>query len=489
MISRSDLQAQFEEADRRFGWESLYYLAKFVLGYKDMRPSPHKDVCRFAERIVSGWKKGLDLEPRGVFKTTIFSQALPISLILHDPNIRILLDSSVLQNSIDNLGVIKRHFESPKLRYLYGDYTGQHWTAEEITVSKRTRIDLKEPTVRCASPERMQTGPHYDVIIADDLVSRENAKTPEQREMVKEHFRLLFSVLEPGGLMIVIGTRWHYDDLYGMILEEFKDFPTRIKDAEKDGPGGGLYFKERLTAEFLKDQRDVKLGRETYACQYKNDPAPEGKDSKFQKAWFKPFKDLPSTRYGFIAVDPGGEKKGSDEWAIITAYCDPVNDLYFHKLFKGNWRTDTAWSILFGLARQMGRDLMAVGLETTGGQKYLLEGLQDQMRKRDHFFNVVPLAHASDSKDYRILRLQPRYQCGSIWHSPDMGPLEDQLRRWPKGKDDLADVASMILEISMAPRERSKKKAEFKSFDEMVWHNVLHRKTQRVVHPTLGSEW
>ena len=485
MPSRSDLQEQLEATDRKLGTESLFHFAKFCLGYKGMQLAPHGDVCRYAEGIVRKYRRGLDLEPRGSFKTTVFSQALPLWIGINNPDVRILLDSQVLQNSNDNLGVIKRHIQDPHFQHLFGDLESDHWTIDEITFSTRKRRDLKEPSIRCASPERVQVGPHYDVILADDLVGSENSKNPEQRRFIKDHFKLLFSLLEPDGVILAIGTRWHYEDLYSMILEEFPEFVHRIKSAVTGGRDGGLYFPQRLTKEFLDDQVR-RLGRDFFNSQYLNDPAPEDEHSKFQKTWFKGFQRLPHQRYGFIAIDPGGSKKGSDEWAMMSGYTDPDNNLYFDELRRGNWRLDQAWDILFALIDHV--KPISVGLEVTGAQKYLLEALQAEMRRRNKFVHVVPLSHAMDSKEFRILKLQPRYQCGAVFHSAQMGPLEDQLRRFPRGKDDVADVAAMIDEIAVPPR-KSKPKAEMpKSIDDIVWQSMRSSRDSRYVHPALGSQ-
>lgn len=492
-LSRDELQQRLEQIDRVNGKESLFYFAKYVLGYTKMQRRPHMDVCQFIESIVRGARFGLDLEPRGSFKTTQFSQALPIWMILQNPNIRILLDSAVLQNSIDNLGVIKRHLEgNDKLRYLFGNYVGEHWTTEAITVSKRTDRGLKEPTVRCASVERVQVGPHYDAIIADDLVSKDNCTTPEARTAIKEHFRLLFSLLEPDGILIVVGTRWNYDDLYGMIADEFPEFGKRIMCAGGSccSHGKAPYFPEILTDEFLVQQKRRQTS-DIYNCQYENDPTPEDADAAFQKAWFLGYDTLPKLDdvFSFIAIDPGGREKGSDEWAIMSEHVDADNFKYFDRLFKGNYRTEQAWDILFDLAAGMPK-IMAVGLETTGGQKYLLEGLQAEMRRRNKFLNVIPLAHAKESKVHRIKSfLQPQYRAGAIKHSAMMKPLEDQLLRFPKGKDDVADVAAMAIEIAQAPVRRKPKEQPPKTFDELIWRQVTGRGTKgRFVHSVLGSE-
>jgi len=493
MLSRAELQGQLEAADRKWGLESLYYFARFNLGYDAMQPWPHKEVCKFAEDVIRNHTRGMDLEPRGAFKTSIFSQAIPAWLIVHDPDTRILLDSVVLQNSVDNLGVIKAHFEKPRVKFLYGNFVGQKWTTEEITVSKRTKTNLKEPTVRCASVEKIQVGPHYDWIIADDLVSKENVETPEQINKVIDHFKLLFSLLDPDGKILVIGTRWDFRDLYNHILTEMPDFRNRVIDVETGGKDGGLYFPERLTQEFLDRQKNI-LGLDFYNAQYRNNPMPEDERSKFQKSWFKRYDALPLDPvtqktiplYAFITLDPGGYKNKSDEWVFLIGYVDGENRRYFHKIVKGNYRMDSAIEILFQLVQQVGP--ISVGLETTAGQKYLLEAIQDEMRRRNIYFNIVELPHAVHTKESRIMRLIPQYQCGNIYHSQEMGPLEEQLRRFPKGKDDIADAASMMLEIMIAPRSMKKKRQPLTSVDQLFWAQVIKDRKKKMSSSVLGSE-
>lgn len=487
MQSRSDLQAKLEAADRVWGKQSLFYLSRFCLGYAEMEPDPHKQVCEFAERIVHRkGGRGLVLEPRGSFKTTVFSQSLPIYLLNENPNLRILLDSSVLKNSTDNLDVIKNHYASERFKFLFGDQIGKHWVTEEITLSTRTRIDLKEPSIRCASAETIQVGPHYDVIIPDDLVFENNSGTPEARKKVKDHFKLLFSLLEPDGIMIVAGTRWHYDDLYGMIIDEYPDFQARIKDAETSGQDGGLYFAKRLTREFLDGQKK-NLGREFYNSQYKNDPAPQDEHSDFQKGYFQRYRDLPETKHGFVTVDPGGKDKGRDEWCIFGAYAAESSELYFHNYMSGNWKLNKAWDNLFTMVDEF--NAIAVGFEDTGSQKHLLDAVEAEMKRRNRFFNLIPLHHTTESKETRIRALQPRYQAKAIWHSQAMGGLEDQLERFPKGKDDIADAAAMVLEIAVFPKSRRKAKEGPKTLDEMIMRAGMAGLSSERVHPVLGRHF
>lgn len=482
-----DLRQRLIEVDRRSGRDSLYYFSKKILGYGRMEKKPHADVCDFIQAVMDKHKRGLDLEPRGSFKTTQASQALPIWLLERDPNLRILLDSSVLQNSIDNLGVIKNHYMgNEKLRFLYGDDVGDHWVTEEITVKRRTRMDLKEPSIRCASLERVQVGPHYDVIIADDLVTDLNSRTPEARASVIAHIRLLFSLLEPNtGIILLEGTRWHYEDAYGWVLSELPEFATRICRA-RDEKKENLYFPQVLSNEFLDAVEKIQ-GRDIYNCQYNNDPAPQDENSSFARSMFKRYDKLPENRNTFMTIDPGGEKKGSDEWVFFGAHVDQENNKYFDRLVKGNWKASQCMDIFFVLASEM--DPLAIGLETTGGQKWIHEMIIDQMRKRNKFFNIIPLPHAQDSKEYRIKRLQPQYQIGAVFHSREMSPLEDQLLRYPKGRDDIPDAASMVLEICYPPRKSKESNREPLTTDQFLLKKFKEGRDRRPAHSLLGDQW
>lgn len=479
------LRTQLEETERRCGRESLYYFNKKILGYDLMQRKPHEEVAKFIQQVAMTDKEGLILEPRGSFKTTQITQGFVVWLLACvDVNLRILLDSAVLQNSIDNLRVIKAHFEqNQKLRYLFGDMVGSYWVTEELTVKTRTRTDLKEPSVRCASVERVQVGPHYDVIVCDDLVDKLNSKTHDGRQSLIEHFKLLYSLLEPGGVIVVAGTRWHYDDLYGFIHDNMPKFARRIKSAIL--PDGSLYFPERLTKKFLDGQLATQ-GKSIFSAQYQNDPAPEDEDSQFQRTWFRKYDSIPRNHNTFVAIDPGGEKKGSDEWVIIAAHVDDQNNKYFDRLRKGNWKMKECWEILFSEFIDPLNPL-CVGLETTGAQKFLYEALMDEMKRRNKFFMVQSLAHAGDSKDYRIKRLQPQYQARAIFHSPEMGPLEDQLLRYPKGADDVPDTASMILEISYPPRATRITEEKPKTADEYFLRQHRLQLSAKPRHSLLGD--
>jgi hypothetical protein len=57
--------------------------------------------------------------------------------------------------------------------------------------------------------------------------SPDNSMTQELRDKVINHFRLYVSLLEPGGTMVIIGTRYAQGDLIGHILDSEKINPQQ----------------------------------------------------------------------------------------------------------------------------------------------------------------------------------------------------------------------------------------------------------------------
>ena len=63
----------------------LYFLAKNILGYSAIEENPHLEMCQFLEQErpegFKGQFKKIDLEPRGVFKTTIGTVSRAIQIL------------------------------------------------------------------------------------------------------------------------------------------------------------------------------------------------------------------------------------------------------------------------------------------------------------------------------------------------------------------------------------------------------------------------
>ena len=197
------------------GRKDLFFLAQTLLGYREMTLKTHGPICQV---LMAPTKKKLIVVPRGCFKSTICSISYPISLLLNDPNHRILLDSELFTNSSRLLREVKGHLEQKQMIDLYGEFRGEIWNETEIVIKQRTKI-YKESSITCSGVGAQKTGQHYSVIIADDLNSIDNSMSDDQREKIINHYRLYISLLDPGGILVIVGTRYSMGDLIGYVLD------------------------------------------------------------------------------------------------------------------------------------------------------------------------------------------------------------------------------------------------------------------------------
>jgi len=203
----------------------LFNLATGPLGYEQMTEYTHGPIC---DALMGPSKKKLIVVPRGTFKSTICSVSYPIWLLINDPNCRILLDSELYTNSSRFLREICGHLESKIMIDLFGQFRGPEslWREGEIVIKQRTKI-YKEPSILCSGISAQKTGMHFSHIIADDLSSIDNCMSAERAETVFSHYKLYISLLDPGGTLVVVGTRYSARDIIGYILD------TEIAPEEK----------------------------------------------------------------------------------------------------------------------------------------------------------------------------------------------------------------------------------------------------------------
>lgn len=194
---------------------SLYKTCKGLLGYKDLNLRTHGSSIAALE---SDSERTLLVLPRGSLKSSMGVVGYSTWSILNNPNIRILIDSEVYTNSKNFLREIRAHLEGPKLTSLFGEFKGANWSEGEITIKQRTKA-LKEATITCGGVNTIKVGQHYDLIIFDDLNSNQNSATEEGRKKVIDHYKMTMAILDPGGKVVVIGTRYSAADLIQHIID------------------------------------------------------------------------------------------------------------------------------------------------------------------------------------------------------------------------------------------------------------------------------
>ena len=199
----------------------------------------HKEFCDFLMNKEYHFKLGL--MPRA-HRKSFLDAMYACWLIIKNPAITILIMSATSSLAESQLRVIKTTLTSSIMKKLYPDLINEKegqrekWTNTEICVDSplRKQLGIRENTVKAVGLTATVTGAHYDVIIGDDLVAKEN-NTAIGRLAVAEKYAQLHSVLSVGGYILMVGTRYHPKDLYGSLIECQED----IYDDQ------GLYLETR----------------------------------------------------------------------------------------------------------------------------------------------------------------------------------------------------------------------------------------------------
>ena len=435
--------------------DSLYDFSKIVLGYDLIEESVHFDLCEFmCDRYtdygepVKNWK--LILMPRGTFKSTLALEAFIIQQIILNPNIRILITTENFSNSKFYLGKIKKQFESNELlKSLYGDFVAPTgWREDYITVSQRT-INAKEPTIMCGGVDKTITGFHYDLIVADDIVTPNNIGTIDQINKVINYYKDFNNLLDKTKpcRVIIIGTRWNFNDLYQHIIDtEYQNFNIFIRQAHN--PDGSLFFPKILPQKEL-DRLRLSLGNYLYSCNYENNPV-DKEHAKFKLEWMKYWVDTPrkpndvvvpelSDMNIYTTIDPAiSERIEGDFTGIITVGVDSDNNKFVLETKRLKVNPFELINEMFEVYKRF--KPLQMGLEMAVFQKVLKYWLMIEMQKRNVYLPIIELKSEQKSKEYRISGLQPFFEFGSIYINKSMGELEDELLTFPIMRhDDLID--------------------------------------------------
>lgn len=193
----------------------LFLTCQDLLEYRDITRYTHGSIIQALEAPT---KRKLICVPRGCFKSSIGVVGYSIWSLLRNPNLRILIDSEIYENSKNFIREIRGKLELPRMVTLFGNFKSGQWAEGSITIAQRSKI-LKESSVTASGVNTGKTGQHFDYIIMDDLNSPKNSETPEQRQKVINHYKMNTSILEPDGTMVIIGTRYSSDDCIGFIME------------------------------------------------------------------------------------------------------------------------------------------------------------------------------------------------------------------------------------------------------------------------------
>ena len=289
-----------------------------------------RDIARFA----AADRRALVLAPRGFAKTTAAIHRAARWIGLTEGRQRLGILTAVDADAEARARAIRQLVASARFAEVFpwarGGVKGPRWRDDVWTIRG---VDLgKDATCTAMSLGSVRAGPRLDVLLADDPVGfQENATSAGRAKALETFLEVIEPMLIPGARVLVLGTRWHEDDLYASLVR--RGWPSLVRKAIE---AGVPLWPARFPLEELAQRRAL-MGTPLFNLQFQNDPEGMG-GNIFRRDWFR-----------YVDTVPGGRRRAgldlnasASERADHTALVEWVEDGDRNLYFVGAWRAQLA---------------------------------------------------------------------------------------------------------------------------------------------------
>jgi predicted phage terminase large subunit-like protein len=447
----------------------------------------HHDLLRF---LMGDDERQLVIWPRGHLKSTLLAYETAWTII-KEPDTTIVYLSATADLAEKQTGLIKTIVDSPIVHKYWPELLPQEagkrdlWRTSEFNVGhwKRGEEVVRDPTLKAAGITGNITGFHADHIKLDDLVTGDNSETKTSREEIKGKYSYLSSILNAGGTIKAVGTRYHPSDLYedlvnteieifddktGDVIETVLAYTVTQEVVEVDGEflwprsrrKDGKWFGFNKS-ELSKKKADY-LDKAKFFAQYYNDPSdPHNK----RIAEFNYYDRSHLTKRGagwminnnklsvYAAIDFAATvTKRADYTAIAVVGVD--SDHNYYVLDIARFKTDKISVMSDELERLYDKwSWIKLRAECNAQQNLIVEQIKEFNKSRGVYYAVDKVSQVTN-KEVRIMtNLEPRYAMGAILHyrGGNCQILEDELMATKSPHDDVSDALASVIEIAKAP--------------------------------------
>ena len=412
-------------------------------------------MCHAFAEIKAGRKRRLvvTVPPRHL-KSVTASVAFVAWLLGHKPALKIMV-ASYSQD-------LARYHSNLTRTIMETDWYKEDFPGTSISERGNRALELETTAggVRKAvSVGGSITGFGADIIIVDDCMKADEARSPVTREELRSWFDNTLSTRlndKASGSIVSIQQRLHEDDLPAYLLEkgyEHLNLPA-IADREKSVAIGPDQFHSRQVGDLLNPAREScavlgqlrrDLGPAVFAAQYQQDPvAPEG--NLIRMEWFGVYEERPE-RHEFLKVvqswDTGMSAAPTSDFSVCTTW--------------GFHREARKWYLLDVLRERLDfPDLKRAVIrlhEQWAADRVIIEkacsgiSLSHELRTSGPFRPIM--LHPTTSKEERFTGCLAEVEGGNFIlpaDAPWLAAFRSELRSFPSGRyDDQADSFSQFV--------------------------------------------
>lgn len=459
---------------RQYAQGNLYTFEGKVLGFerdrlgRDGFYAPiHAPMARFMQ-TDDPYKMVLVF--RGAGKTTVCTTGYLIwRIVCHLDPFQVVspphIDYSALvlswnQKQADKiLDGIKRHFlKTGNLHHLFPELkAGDKFTPPFLDFQRQHRAAGKEYVLEALGLTCSPEGSHYDEVIADDCVVRENSQSSAMLEDTRMRMAEYLALFNPiSRRWVIVGVPQCVGDAYDFILqnEGIGEFPTYEKFHlgcfGRAGQMEGMsVYPTRFTNQYLAHVRAFNPAY--FASNFTCDPK-AAMDGNCDERWLKWYasnevfhKDVLSKAKQIFVVDPAAtEHSGSDSTGIVGVAALNDGSVYVIEGTKGIVSITT---VADQLAVYIGRYPHARYLvESIHFQDFYRQALEAELRKRGINTYLEPTGSFTqvNAKDMRARSVIARAQRGLLYLPYGETVVRNQLLRWHPGRRHDVDALDAL---------------------------------------------
>ena len=311
----------------------------------------------------------------------------------------------------------------------------------------------------CAGVGGAITGRGADLLVIDDPVKNaEEANSETYRERAWDWYRsTAYTRLEPVGIIVLIQTRWHEDDLAGRILAdergdwEVLSLPAIAESGDALGrPEGEALWPSRYPVDALDGIR-ASIGNYWWQALYQQRPAPpEGAlfKSHWWHYWQEPPRDLDSC---LLSVDCAFKDTDSSDFVVVQCWGHKGASIYL----LDQWRDRADFSRTVQAVQEMAEQWPAATLkliEDAANGPAVINALYQRVR------GIVPVK-PQGGKLSRAQAILPLVEAGNVYlPEPSVRPwvreFLTEAQSFPLGShDDQVDAMTQALQRFQGARD------------------------------------
>ena len=308
-----------------------------------------------------------------------------------------------------------------------------------------------------------------NIALLDDVMSEEDSFSQTGRKYIKEWYPAgLRTRLMPNGSIIIINTRYHYDDLCGWLLKQEKTaeqstYPWEVisipawlnEEAAEllDLPVGSSYFPEWKSDEILRiDEQEIRAsnGARYWNSLYMQDPSPDdgGIIKKKYINWWE-YEDPPECQFIIQTYDTAFSTSKQADYSVIQTWgifhdYDEDYGHSSHLILLGNTRGRYEYPELRRIAQELYRDFrpdVCIIERKASGQSLI----QDMRRAGLPVLDYLP----DKDKVARVYASTPMMEAGRVWLPKNKIWADDlfsECMSFPNGShDDQVDCLTMAI--------------------------------------------